>query len=255
MAKDFEQNGHKNIELLRFYVSKDINRIEKKIQKNESDLLGYFVGSLVDLFIVVLFDQGIDSLFSEDQSSWKQVVLKILVIALLLCIFFLVSWITTKIRTWGINRSRESGKREYEIKEEQQRTIDDFDNIACDGLLICENYIRKYSKNKKDYMKDFYKYEIIHHLTKAGDIFDQIYEHKALYVSVGNHELLDSYRINNFIEIFQNIVSFLRKEIPENSGDPDLDVDMDYLTSFVNKWKAIPPLNQACKEQQNGNNK
>ena len=40
-------------------------------------------------------------------------------------------------------------KREYEIKEEQQRTIDDFDNIACDGLLICENYIRKYSKNKK----------------------------------------------------------------------------------------------------------
>ena len=34
MAKDFEQNGHKNIELLRFYVSKDINRIEKKIQKN-----------------------------------------------------------------------------------------------------------------------------------------------------------------------------------------------------------------------------
>ena len=106
MAKDFEQNGHKNIELLRFYVSKDINRIEKKIQKNESDLLGYFVGSLVDLFIVVLFDQGIDSLFPEDQSSWKQVVLKILVIALLLCIFFLVSWITTKIRTWGINRSR-----------------------------------------------------------------------------------------------------------------------------------------------------
>lgn len=54
MAKDFEQNGHKNIELLRFYVSKDINRIEKKIQKNESDLLGYFVGSLVDLFIVVM---------------------------------------------------------------------------------------------------------------------------------------------------------------------------------------------------------
>ena len=121
MAKDFEQNGHKNIELLRFYVSKDINRIEKKIQKNESDLLGYFVGSLVDLFIVVLFDQGIDSLFPEDQSSWKQVVLKILVIALLLCIFFLVSWITTKIRTWGINRSRESGKREYEIKEERKR--------------------------------------------------------------------------------------------------------------------------------------
>ena len=64
MAKDFEQNGHKNLELLRFYVSKDISRIEKKIQKNESDLLGYFVGSLVDLFIVVLFDQGIDSLFS-----------------------------------------------------------------------------------------------------------------------------------------------------------------------------------------------
>ena len=63
-------------------------------------------------------------------------------------------------------------------------------------------------------MKDFYKYEIIHHLTKAGDIFDQIYEHKALYVSVGNHELLDSYRINNFIEIFHNILFFFEKRNP-----------------------------------------
>lgn len=243
MAKDFEQNGHKNLELLRFYVSKDISRIEKKIQKNESDLLGYFVGSLVDLFIVVLFDQGIDSLFSEDQSDWVQVILKIAVIALLLCIFFVVSWITTKIRTWRINRSRESGKREYDKKEEQQRTIDDFDNIACDGLLICENYIHKYSETKKSYMKDFYKYEIIHHLTKAGDIFDQIYEHQFLYVSVGDHELLDSYRINNFIDIFQNIVKFLEQEIPENSGDPDLDVDMKYLKSFINKWEHISPLN------------
>ena len=32
MAKDFEQIGHKNIELLRFYLGKDISKIDKKIQ-------------------------------------------------------------------------------------------------------------------------------------------------------------------------------------------------------------------------------
>lgn len=42
MSRDFEQIGHKNLELLRFYVSKDIRKIDAKIQNNESDLLGYF---------------------------------------------------------------------------------------------------------------------------------------------------------------------------------------------------------------------
>ena len=56
MAKDFEQLGHKNIELLRFYLSKDIKRIDKKIDSNESNLISYFIASLVDIFVVVLFD-------------------------------------------------------------------------------------------------------------------------------------------------------------------------------------------------------
>ena len=33
--------------------------------------------------------------------------------------------------------------------------IDSFDNIACDGLLICESYMGKYSLADKPYVRDF----------------------------------------------------------------------------------------------------
>lgn len=57
MAKDFEQIGHKNLELLRFYVSKDINKLDKKIQSNEGQMKGYILASLVDILIVFVFDE------------------------------------------------------------------------------------------------------------------------------------------------------------------------------------------------------
>ena len=54
--KNFDQPCHKDLELLRFYITKDIMRIEKKIQNNNNDVLGYFVASLVDILIVLLFN-------------------------------------------------------------------------------------------------------------------------------------------------------------------------------------------------------
>ena len=36
---------------------------------------------------------------------------------------------------------------------------------------------------KKPYVKEFYFYEIIHHLTKSTDLFEEIYGHIDLYVS------------------------------------------------------------------------
>ena len=52
---------HKNLELLRFYISRDISRLDKKIQQSESNMLGYFLGSLVDALIVILFGDSFDT--------------------------------------------------------------------------------------------------------------------------------------------------------------------------------------------------
>lgn len=223
MAKDFEQIGHKNLELLRFYVSKDIGKIDAKIQNNESNLLGYFLGSLIDVLIVLLFDDFFVTFFETFVSSVKwQVLIKITLIVGLVGLFIFVSWISKRIHERRIKKKKVSGKRAYNVSAEQQEMIDNFDNIACDGLLICQNYILRYRQIDEKYIKDFYLYEIIHHLNKAASICNIIYHNQKLYVSAQNAQLLDSYRVNNFIIFSQNIVNFLKDEIPEDSGNKEL---------------------------------
>lgn len=240
MAKDFEQIGHKNLELLRFYVSKDIRKIDAKIQNNESDLLGYFLGSLVDVLIVLLFDDFFTAFLESYVCSVKlQVIIKIVLILSLVGVFIFVSWFSKKIRERRIKKKQISGKRAYDVNSEQQEMIDNFDNIACDGLLICQNYILRYGQVDEKYIKDFYLYEIIHHLNKATSICNIIYNNQKLYVSAQNDQMLDAYRVNNFIVFSQNIVEFLCREIPENSGNKELDDDMTNLKELVGKWEMI----------------
>lgn len=233
MSKDFEQSGHKNLELLRFYLSKDINKIDKKIQANNSDTIGYFIASLVDILIVLVFDD-----YLKCVSLWK----KILCILGLVALFILVSKVAIFFSKCIRNRSKESGKELY-VDESIQEVIDNFDNIACDGLLICENYIQKYNQANKPHVKDFYLYEIIHYLKKMSDIFRIIYSRKDLYISSLNKELIDVYRVNNFILFSQEINCFLQDNISMPSGMHDLDKDLTNLNEEISKWKVISQEN------------
>lgn len=240
MAKDFEQIGHKNLELLRFYVTKDIKKIDEKLEENESDLLGYFLGSLVDVLIVLLFDDGFASIISSYTSCiFLQFFLKVLIIFLLIALFVFVSWITKKIKKGKLKKLRVSGKSAYVIKSEQQDMIDDFDNVACDGLLICRNYMFRFNEVNEMYLKEFYLYEIIHHLCKSFDIFNEIYEHQSLYICNSNNQLLDTYRVNNFIIFARNIVDFLEAQCQNSFFNVDLEKEMTNLKTMVYEWQSI----------------
>lgn len=244
--KDIELLGHKNIELLRFYIGKDISKIDKKIQDGESSLLGYFIASLVDILIVLLFDQGMDEFLKTltDKTLWI-VLSKIACVFILLGLFLLVLWLVKWVCNLINIRSTTSGKKAYKVKYEQQIKIDNFDNIACDGLLICQHYIQRYRQTDDDegYVKQFYLFEIIHHLEKARVIFTEIYKNRNLYIAAKenayNPELISTYRINNFIIFAKQILSFLMQEIPEDSGNEDLDRDMKNLKGKIQKWELF----------------
>lgn len=240
MAKDFEQIGYKNLELLRFYVSKDIRKIDSKMQDSGSDLIGYFIGSLVDILLVLLFDDSLAQVMDQYVSCLGlQILIKVLILLSLIGLFVFASWITRKVCIWYQKKNDVSGRSPYIDSAEKQELIDDFDNIACDGLLICQNYILRYEDVKQDYIKDFYLFEIIHHLRKATDIFDEVYHNQNLYISSKNNQLLDSYRVNNFIDFSKEILKFLSNKIPENSGNAELNKDMGNLKKLINGWKKI----------------
>lgn len=230
MNSDFDPNNHKNLELFRYYLNRDLAKIDHNIQEKNNELLGYFIASLVDMSVVVFFDDLLKS-----KGFWC----KVFAIFILIILFILVSIIINKIANWISNQRKESGKEEYLIDSARQAIIDGFDNIACDALLICENYIQKYQMAQKEHIKNFYLYEIIHHLTKSVDLFNEINNHHDLYISSKDSELIDSYRVNNYIDYAQAINKFLCDEFQNPIEDSELKKDLDNLNVAITKWKHV----------------
>lgn len=230
MNNDFSPNSHKNLELLRYYLNRDLVRIDHNIQRNSTELSGYFIASLVDMSIVVLF---------SDLLKDKGVLCKLLVILFLVVLFAIVSQVVNRVVRWVKTRQKESGREEYLIDAARQKVIDDFDNIACDALLICENYMQRYQTAEKEHIKNFYLYEIIHHLTKSVDLFNDINGHRELYISSSNSELIDLYRVNNYIDYAKAINQFLCDQIQKPISDPALKRDLDNLDTAIRKWTHI----------------
>lgn len=228
MAKDFE-HSHKNLELLRYYISKDIKSLNKKEKKDNSEIISCFLGSLIDILVVLFFQ---DALKNVCIPTWKKILIKIICIFALIFLFFLVRNVYMRIRRKKIKKRMESGRHLNESKDEQDKMIDSFDNIACDALLICHNYIEGYRDEAIPYIKKFYLYEIIHYLYKAERIYNSIViVHSDLFISE-----IGSYRIDNFKVFAKSIFDFLKKEQPIPSSYSDLDRIMYHLSDTIGKW-------------------
>lgn len=240
MNGDFDPNGHKNLELFRYYLNRDLQKIDSSIQDNRGELKGYFIASLVDILVVFLFSEN----WIDFSKKWidEEILIKLITIVVLIVLFIGVSWISNKILQYWHLKRKESGREEYIVDEAKQRMIDGFDNIACDGLLICESYMERYGLTEKPYVKEFYFYEIIHHLTKSTDLFEEIYGHIDLYVSSKEIELIDTYRVNNYMDFAKKINDFLRSEMKEFTKDNEVKRDIDNLDAVVAKWKHIDGL-------------
>ena len=121
MHSDFDPNGHKNLELFRYYLNRDLTRIEQNIQNSSNELLGYFIASLADMSVVVLF---------SDLLSGKGVWVKLFAVFALIVLFVLVSKASSAVANWISIRRKESGREEYMITAARQAIIDGFDNIV-----------------------------------------------------------------------------------------------------------------------------
>lgn len=60
-----------------------------------------------------------------------------------------------------------------------------------------------------------------------------------MYISSKDSELIDSYRINNYIDYAKAINQFLCDEIQKPISDPELKKDLDNLNASISKWTYI----------------
>lgn len=230
MPTGFDHISHKNLELLRFYINKDIKRIENKISSNHSETFGYAVASLIDLLIVLVFDEYLKK---------SSTLCKIVLIFGLVILFFIISKVFRSIQRRIDRHNRAIGKSRY-LSENIQQMIDDFDNIACDGLLICEANLEDYFRATKQYLKEFYLYEVLHHLQKAVDIAVEIHTERDLYVSDSDDEMINTYRIENFIRFADEINQVLQTQCSAivTPMIPALETDLQNLNAALEHLKT-----------------
>lgn len=229
MRNDFDSDSYKNLELFRYYLNRDLQKIDSSIKDSHDNLFGYFIASLIDIAIVTLFN---------DDLAKMDIYYKVITVLALAGAFVIMSKLINKLVHFNYVKRKESGREDYIDDKAKQKTIDEFDNISCDGLLICESYMEKYVQTSINYLKDFYLFEIIHHLTKSTDLFNIIYNHKNLYVSSRKSGLIDSYRFNNYIDFAKAINDFLQKNVNDIS-DEEIKRDINNLADTINKWNKI----------------
>ena len=113
--------NHKNIELLRFYIDKNLKQIEEQFKRRNEGIISYIIASLVDLFIVLFFYDELKD---------------VLIITKLFIIFVLVVLLVFISKTINVVLLKRAGYRNILGKEslinpyEKQKIIDEFDNIA-----------------------------------------------------------------------------------------------------------------------------
>lgn len=205
--------GYKNIELLRHYLSSQMKNIEGKMSAESNYLIGCIIASLIDILIVLVFD---------DVLTKVGIVYKFVALIILIILFVIFSKIVTYIcGIHGINQLIEGKQRSKDKNIEKY--IDQFDNIACGGVLLANEYIKKY-KTETSYIKEYYLYEILHYLKKSIGIAELICsDTKNYYVRLEKEndiegiEKIAEYRIINFINISGNILEFLKKEQKNNA--------------------------------------
>lgn len=224
-----EYNNHKNFELFRYYISRDIDKLDRKIEGRNNELFSYILASLVDVVVVMLFQNDI-----AEKSILIKIVCVIFLIAMFVGVYKASGYLQKSIKT----KRKESGLNSLTNEEEKQRIIDEFDNIACDGLLICENYLKKYKETDEDYLKKFYLYEVVHHLNKAVDVFEKVYTRKKQFIQKNTLELIDVYRANNFIDFSKAVLTTVNEKAKEMK-DKELEQKLKNLDSLINNWKYI----------------
>lgn len=241
MKNEMNKVEYKNIELLRYYLTEQLVEINDKLTGNSDELVGYFIASVVDVLIVMIFNDELKILSFGN---------KVLVAIGLLILVWVVANFFKKIRYRKKESFVTSGKIRYSANN-IQRNIDKFDNIACDGILMCLDYMEMYemlrkkqykckNQNKiKDELMIFYFYEVLHHLKKAKKIYDQIAQselYRELYVKGEKKdksnkgleiERIDNYRIINFEKMSDYIIDFLKEELKNNKNLDNIQLKED----------------------------
>ena len=207
-----DMNINKYIELLRFYLVEKIGEISESFKTTIYDEVDNIISSIISaIFAVFISDAAI-----QLHGFWGVVLRTVLVVV----IWFLLKYILLKALTrFGRTTLELEKSRKKQLEEEQIKNwVDQFDHIACDGMLLSRDYLRQYSANQnlKDSEKEFCVIEAFYYYKKSLTITARIVSHAESCVNgVNKDNGIAKYRLRNIYislcEICNELLQILKK--------------------------------------------
>lgn len=219
-------HSFKNSERLRYRISNDIRELVFET-KGSNDATREMLSNTIfaTVFSAMITEVAFGS--HEIGADWKSVLYLIFIFILFyVAIYFSYKAIRRKIHLFMEPRKIHSLD---EGITHAIKTMKDFDNIACDSVLVAKDFKAQFEKlqcsgmnpNLQEYkdIKAFYLFEIMHYLGVASDKTKALVESSNLCIRTMNHaEGVDIFRAINILNIMNELDTFLDENLSKIDG-------------------------------------
>lgn len=231
----------KNIERLRYRLSSDMEKMLSENKVKTEDMKEQISNTI----FAAIFSAFITEVALGGNEENYAIGIDIAIIMLKILIFIIIYILSYK----AYNFLRIKGNKWSELrklnsvdtgKESMTQIQKDFDNIACDSILVAREYknlfedLTNNAENKN--LRTFYYYEVLHYLSTACKKTVDLVENKEKCVRTSQKAKgVDEYRIINIKDIMEEIRDFLQSEFANICGGTIFEEDIKYQFEQITK--------------------
>ena len=221
-------NSFKNFERLRYRISNDIKELVTD-SKSNSDNMKEELSNTIFATVFSAFVTEVAFNTVSDPIDWCSIIKMIAIFILLYIVSYgLYSFIHPRIIAFLKERKLNVVDKSMDAMIKIQK---DFDNIACDSILVARNFKLEYQRLKDSEnslediesnknLKVFCYFEIMHYLMTACEKTKTLVKNKEKCIkTLDESEGVDTFRIINILNIMQELDDFL---------DNNLEIIQDY---------------------------
>ncbi len=221
-------NSFKNSERLRYRISNDIKELVTD-SKSNSDNMKEELSNTIFATVFSAFVTEVAFNTVSDSIDWCSIIKMIAIFILLYIVSYgLYSFFHPRIIAFLKERKLNVVDKSMDAMIKIQK---DFDNIACDSILVARNFKLEYQRLKDSEnslediesnknLKVFCYFEIMHYLMTACEKTKALVKNKEKCIkTLDESEGVDTFRIINILNIMQELDDFL---------DNNLEIIQDY---------------------------
>lgn len=234
-------NSFKNFERLRYRIANDIKGLVAD-NRSSNDCMREEISNTIFATVFSAFVTEVAFNSNTQAVKWCTIIEMVLIFIL---VYIGAYWLYNKVHSklvvfWGKRKIQTVDKSMVAMIQIQK----DFDNIACDSILVArdfklayENLIKLEASGNVDEdknVKAFYLFEIMHYLGTACEKTKDLISNKEKCIrTLDESEGVDIFRVKNIVNIMKELDGFLDNNLSFLDDYVDQKTAIDYQHSLI----------------------